>query len=172
MYLSLIAGGAVAIALIAVLAVVANTLRPSVDLGTRLPDEGRTHVPDTTTPQYRTYPPASGPHYDAPAAWGSIDATLPEGRYVHNLEHGGIAILYKCPDNCDAVKASVAQVYNQIPAESQFHEVKVVATPYTRMDHPFAVLAWDYVHEMDTLDAQYVRQFYDAHVNKGPEVIP
>lgn len=172
MYLTLGAAGGVALALVVVLAVVANMQRPAVDLGTRMPDEGRTHVPDTTTPQYHNYPPTSGPHYDAPAAWGSIDATLPEGRFVHNLEHGGIVILYKCADNCEAVKASVAQVYNQMPAEPQFHEVKVVATPYSRMDHPFAVLAWDYLHEMDTLDVRYVREFYDAHVDKGPEDIP
>ena len=55
------------------------------------------HVPDGSPINYASYPPASGPHYPAPASWGTYDSPLEEGRFVHNLEHGGIAILYKCP---------------------------------------------------------------------------
>ncbi len=140
--------------------------------GTNLPDEGRTHIPTTQIPEYKHYPPASGPHFDAPATWGSIKEPLPEGRFVHNLEHGGIALLYKCTDQCDAVANQVQRLYQNLPKDTRFGEVKFVASPYTRMEHNFAVLAWDYIYEMDTLDTRAVESFYTAHVNKGPELVP
>src|SRR5438309_952209 len=73
-------------------------------LGQPVADEGRNHVDPSTTPTYKFYPPASGPHYSAqgvaPVDWQTI-ATLQEGQYIHNLEHGGIAILYNCPSGTD-----------------------------------------------------------------------
>lgn len=151
---------------------VAVSQQVASNVGTRMADEGQTHVADGAAVTYRSYPPASGSHYPAPAAWGSIGATLPEGRYLHNLEHGGIALLYKCAAPCDAVTNQVQSLLRQLPPDSRFREVKVVATPYDRMDRAFAVLAWDYVTQMDTLDTAYVQRFYQAHVNRGPELAP
>src|SRR2546428_6722015 len=69
-------------------------------VGQAVADEGRNHVDASTTPTYKFYPPASGPHYSAqgiaPVPWQTID-TLREGQYVHNLEHGGLANLYDFP---------------------------------------------------------------------------
>ena len=70
-------------------------------VGQEIPDEGTpSHIDPSTTPTYKFYPPTSGPHYSvqgsAPAPWQTVD-TLVEGQLVHNLEHGGIAILYDCP---------------------------------------------------------------------------
>src|SRR5256886_15074946 len=73
-------------------------------VGQPVADEGRNHIDPSTTPTYKFYPPASGPHYSAqgiaPVDWQTI-ATLQEGQYIHNLEHGGIAILYDCPSGTD-----------------------------------------------------------------------
>jgi len=163
----------VGLALVIVVALIVYNLerQSSAYQGTRLADEGQTHVPDTTTPTYQHYPPASGPHFPAPAPWGTIDQTLPEGLFVHNLEHGGIALLYKCTGDCSGIKNQVSQLASQLPREPAFNEVKFVATTYSHMDHPFAVLAWDYIHEMDTFDADYIKGFYNAHVDKGPEQV-
>src|SRR5258708_7748740 len=69
-------------------------------MGQPVADEGRAHVDPSTTPTYKSHPPASGPHYSAqgiaPVPWQTI-GTLQEGQYIHNLEHGGIAIPHACP---------------------------------------------------------------------------
>jgi len=105
-------------------------------VGTAVPDEGRNHVDPSTTPTYKFYPPASGPHYSAqgiaPVSWQTI-ATLQEGQYIHNLEHGGMAILYNCPTgaDCTTLQNSLENyVRNLAPVEPTFGEAKasVIAT--------------------------------------------
>ena len=148
-------------------------------IGTAVPDEGRTHVDPSTTPTYKSYPPASGPHYSAqgiaPVPWQTID-TLQEGQYLHNLEHGGIAILYDCPSGtaCTTLKNSLENyVKNLAPVEPTYGEVKLVLTPYSRgMQKKVALVAWDYIEFLDSYDQAEITRFYENHVNKGPEQIP
>jgi hypothetical protein len=147
-------------------------------VGTAVPDEGQTHVDPSTVPTYKSYPPASGPHYSAqgiaPVPWQTID-TLQEGQYIHNLEHGGIAILYNCPSgtDCTALKNSLENyVKNLAPIEPTFHEVKVVLSPYSRnMTKKVALVAWDYIEFLDSYDQAEITRFYENHVNQGPEKI-
>ena len=67
------------------------------------PDAGGGHVRTGTKVTYTYCPPASGRHYEQPAApiparvYGPDDAVIPQG-WVHNLEHGGLVILYKGVD--------------------------------------------------------------------------
>jgi hypothetical protein len=140
--------------------------------GTPVADEGRVHLPDTQQPQYAHYPPASGPHYDAPATWGVYDQPLPEGRWVHNLEHGGIVILYKCPSGCPDLVKQLKDFYASAPQSAQWHEVKLVITPYDKMQHQLAVVAWDWIDEMDSFDSARLLRFYRAHLDQGPEDVP
>jgi hypothetical protein len=148
-------------------------------VGQPIADEGRTHVDPSTTPTYKFYPPASGPHYSAqgiaPVPWQTI-GTLQEGQYIHNLEHGGIAILYDCPSgtNCTALKNSLENyVKNLAPVEPQFKEVKVVLSPYSRgMQKKVALVAWDYIEFLDGYDQAEITRFYENHVNQAPEQIP
>ena len=148
-------------------------------VGQEIPDEGpATHVDPSTTPTYKFYPPTSGPHYSlqgiAPVNWQTID-NLVEGQFVHNLEHGGIAILYNCPSgsDCTALKNQLENyVKNLAPAEPQFGEVKVVTTPYSRgMQKKIALVAWHYVDFLDAYDQNEITRFYENHVDKGPEQI-
>ena len=152
-------------------------------LGTAVPDEGRTHVDPSTTPTYKFYPPASGPHYSAqgiaPVTWQTIansSAPLVEGQYIHNLEHGGIAILYNCPTgtDCTALQNALENyVKNLAPIEPTYNEVKVVLTPYSKgMTKKVALLAWDYIEFLDGYDQAAITSFYENHVNLGPEQIP
>jgi len=148
-------------------------------VGTPVPDEGRNHVDPSTTPTYKSYPPASGPHYSAqgiaPVPWQTI-ATLQEGQYIHNLEHGGMAILFNCPSgsDCTTLKNQLQNyVQNLAPAEPQFNEVKVIMTPYSRGmgTHKLAVVAWDYIEFLDSYDQAEITRFYENHVDRGPEQI-
>jgi Protein of unknown function (DUF3105) len=152
-------------------------------VGTPVPDEGRNHVDPSTTPTYKSYPPASGPHYSAqgiaPVPWQTIatsSSPLVEGQYIHNLEHGGTAILYNCPSGnaCTTLTNQLqSYVQNLAPAEPQFNEVKLVMTPYSSGmgTHKVALVAWDYIEFLDSYDQAEITRFYENHVDKGPEQI-
>ena len=148
-------------------------------VGQAVADEGRNHVDPSTAPTYKFYPPASGPHFSvqgvAPVPWQTID-TLQEGQYIHNLEHGGIAILYDCPSGADCTTLKNAlenYVRNLAPVEPTYHEIKVVLTPYSRgMQKKVALVAWDYIEFLDGYDQAEITRFYENHVNQGPEQIP
>lgn len=186
--LFLIAGGVVVLALaILVVARILNQNQPhrlafqqvTTLVGQKIPDEGRTHIDPATTGTYQFYPPSSGPHYNAqgvaPAAWQTI-GSLAEGQYIHNLEHGGIAILYNCSSgsDCTTLKSQLENYVNNLaPAEPQFNEVKLVLSPYSRgMQKRVALLAWDYVDFLDGYDQSEITRFYESHVDRAPEQIP
>jgi hypothetical protein len=148
-------------------------------VGQQIPDEGTpTHIDPSTTWNYKFYPPTSGPHYSvqgsAPAPWQTVD-TLVEGQFVHNLEHGGIAILYDCPsgNDCTTLKNQLQNyVQNLAPIEPQFSEVKMVMTPYSRgMQKKVALVAWHYIEFLDGYNQAEITRFYESHVDKGPEQI-
>jgi hypothetical protein len=152
-------------------------------IGTAVPDEGRNHVDPSTAPTYKSYPPASGPHYSAtgiaPVPWqtiGTASNPLVEGQYIHNLEHGGIAILYNCPTGTDCTTLQNAlenYVKNLVPAEPSYNEFKIVLTPYSHgMQKKVALVAWDYIQFLDAYDQNAITQFYENHVDKGPEAVP
>ena len=151
----------------------------SQPIGQAVPDEGRAHVDPSTTPTYQFYPPASGPHFSvagsAPAPWKTI-ATLQEGQYIHNLEHGGIVILYNCPsgDDCTTLTNQLTNyVTNLAPADPTFNEVKIVMSPYSRgMQKKVALVAWDYIQFLDGYDQNAITRFYQNHVDQGPEQVP
>lgn len=151
-------------------------------IGTKVADEGRNHVAPNTTPTYNFYPPASGPHYNlqgyAPVAWGTVapqGQPLQEGQYIHNLEHGGIVILYDCPSGSDCSKLQGQlqnYVQNLAPNEPLFNEPKVVMSPYSRgMQKKVALLAWDYIEFLDGYDQNAITKFYENHVDQAPEQI-
>ncbi len=152
-------------------------------VGQPVADEGRTHVDTSTAPTYKFYPPASGPHYSvqgiAPVPWQTIATSstpLAEGQYIHNLEHGGIAILYNCPTgtDCGTLKNSLENyVKNLAPVEPTYSEVKVVLSPYSKgMQKKLALVAWNYIEFVDGYDQAEITRFYENHANHGPEQIP
>lgn len=70
------------------------------ELRLKLPDEGHTHLPpNSTPPDYKTSPPSSGNHVDAPyqQADGAYSEPPEQLNVVHSLEHGRLAIEYS-PD--------------------------------------------------------------------------
>lgn len=146
--------------------------------GTQIPDEGPAlHIDPSTQPVYKFYPPTSGPHYGAPygpVAWQTI-GTLSEGQWVHNMEHGGIAVLYDCPSGSDCttlVNQLKNYVQNLAPIEPTYGEVKMVMTPYTRgMQNKVALVAWHWIEFLGSYDQAEITRFYEIHVNKGPEQI-
>jgi len=148
------------------------------DVGQVVPDEGRQHVQAGTQVTYQHQPPTSGSHYSqtgvAPVQWQTIGTLQPEV-WVHNLEHGGIVVLYNCPSGCEDLQKQLSTYVNSIvPAEPQYGEYKIIMSPYGEGmgTHNVALLAWDRIEFLDGYDQAKITQFYESHVDKGPERIP
>jgi hypothetical protein len=148
-------------------------------IGTQIADEGTpSHIDPSTQWTYKSYPPTSGPHYSvagsAPVPWGTVD-NLVEGQFVHNLEHGGIAILYNCPSgtDCTSLKTSLTDYVQKLaPLEPTYGEAKIVMTPYSHgMQKKVALVAWHYIEFLDSYDQNAITQFYENHVDQGPEAV-
>jgi hypothetical protein len=140
-------------------------------------DEGRNHVTRPEVVTYKHQPPSSGNHYNdslAPRPWGANQTAIQPEEYVHNLEHGGIVLVYKCTGGeCDDAYSQAQTLFGQLPQAPGFQEVKFLSTPYQGMTPKYALLAWD--NEQDftgfpsTSDAT---AFYNKFVNQGPEQQP
>ena len=82
--------------------------------GKRMADQGRQHIgPGDTHPNYNSYPSTSGWHYPqplAPVRWGIHSTYIEDEYYIHNLEHGGIAIFYNCEVDCPELVLSLIHI--------------------------------------------------------------
>lgn len=159
-------------------------------VGEQVALEQAVHIPPGTHARYLTDPPTSGQHYsirgEAPLPWGFYARPYPPEDWVHNLEHGGVAILYECPQPkpsggaqlvetdlaCPDEQSPIQDFMSSAPPEALFHEVKIVTTPYPVPGHRFALVAWGWRLFMDTWDSGLAETFYEAHVDNGPERIP
>lgn len=125
---------------------------------------------------YATNPPASGPHYPFWARWGSWP-NVPRGNWVHNLEHGGVAFLYRCPTGtCDATVTALVTAMNSIPMDPACMpddaapaRVRVVITNDNAIETPVAAAAWGWLYAADCVDAPSLREFYNRHAGMAPE---
>lgn len=142
-------------------------------LGYVQPDMGQTHVAPGTSVRYTTCPPASGNHYNqsgfgpiAARVYGPDERAVPEG-WMHNLEHGALVLVYRCPgDACtDSGQAALRQLVASWP-DSPICGVKpgVVGPVIARFDdmaYPYAALVWDQILPLQALDTQQILAFFD-----------
>ncbi len=135
------------------------------------------HVdPDAGPIAYLTNPPASGPHYPIWARWGAWP-NLPRGYWVHNLEHGGVALLYNCPAGaCDATRDALVAAARTIPmdpacvpTDAEPATVRVVITNDSEITTPIAGAAWGWLYAADCVDAASIRAFYARHAGMATE---
>jgi hypothetical protein len=143
-------------------------------LGDMYPSEGRTHVTEGSPIQYQNVPPSSGSHYPSPKEWGVYADPIQPGYWVHNLEHGGVALLYNCPSGCPDVVSVGQDAFNTFPKD-KYGEVKLVVTPDAGLPSgvQVAAVAWQYVklYRGDFTRDNFLA-FYNGHVDRGPEDIP
>ncbi|MDP9351386.1 MAG: DUF3105 domain-containing protein, partial [Chloroflexota bacterium] len=142
--------------------------------GVAVPDEGAGHVEEGSRVEYENSPPASGPHYTRTVEYGVYEQIIPAPYWVHNLEHGAIVLLYRCPDqqeSCPDVLRELQSLYERTPP-GKYGQAKLVVSQYPDLETSYAVLAWDRMLELDELDEEQVLEFYRAWVDKGPEDVP
>ena len=117
----------------------------------------------TTEPiDYSVTPPAGGPHDPCWADFGVHDEPVEDDNFVHDLEHGAVVILWNCPDGCGAEQASIDAL---VPTLGEF----ALSTPYSEMESPFAVVAWEHRLLLGCFDADATSTYYAEHVDQGPE---
>ena len=148
-------------------------------LGQVTRDLGRSHVETGSRVTYEFCPPTSGAHYND-ARYGPIatrfysadDQTEPEG-WVHNLEHGQTAVLYRCPEGCDgAAQTALGALQQELPASplcSLPPASSVVVTRFDDLPTPYAVVVWGRVLFLDTLDVPAITTFRTQSADRGPE---
>lgn len=140
----------------------------------RVPDEGQAHVPTGQTVQYNHYPPSSGAHWSAPAApatWGVYSEPVQPEVWLHNLEHGGIVVLYNCPDGCPDTVAALKKLAEQVP-NSGFGNQKILVAPDAKIASKIVALAWTRELDLSDFDRPRLLEFYKRWVDAGPEAVP
>ena len=143
--------------------------------------EGWAHVPICTKTDYQSNPPSSGDHYPIWAAYKTYTSPIPEGYWVHNLEHGGVVLTYNCPGGCaDDVAAAGAWIKSQpddttCPVDEDAGEIPVrvrfVMTPDPKLTAKFAASAWGWTLRADCFDPVAFSAFKEAHYGNGRELM-
>lgn len=114
---------------------------------------------------YADLPPAGGDHDPCWTGWGVHAVDPGDEHWVHNLEHGGVVFLYRCPDGCpDEVVALEALVADLPPGTA-------ILTPYEALPTAFAAVAWGHRLLTDCFDDRAMRGFYDLYVDQAPESV-
>lgn len=140
--------------------------KPGVPIpGESFSSQGQEHIDSGSShPAYNSNPPSSGWHYPRPAQSGIYDTEFPDEQLIHNLEHGHIWIAYKPDTPKDQIEllANIAKGYGS----------KVIMAPRKENDTPIALVAWQHVFKLTTVDEAQIKTFIDAYRGRGPENIP
>jgi Protein of unknown function (DUF3105) len=125
--------------------------------------------PGGTSSKWNTDPPTSGPHYGIPAVFGIYNEELELARVVHNLEHGGIFILY----GKDVPDSTVEELQSFYEA----HKTGTIMAPLNRLGDKFALGAWvvdgetnnGFLAKCKSFDEGAVSTFFRSLQFRGPE---
>ena len=132
-----------------------------------------------TKVNWKTSPPANGPHYGIPAVWGFYDEPVNPRQAVHNLEHGGVVIWWG-PKVPESTVEQLRDFYSESPNA-------MLGTPYPQLGDQIALSAWTgdperyfengyygegHLAKCDRFDEEAFAAFRDAYRGKGPEGTP
>ncbi|NUN14824.1 MAG: DUF3105 domain-containing protein [Myxococcales bacterium] len=123
-----------------------------------------------------SHPPTSGPHYWALAKWGAYDVPVPAGNWVHNLEHGGLVLLYRPGANADQLRAALIQAAADTPVDPKCNGAseacqRIIVAPDNDLPSGTAVaaVAWEYLYTAQCVSETDLRTFIDARYAQAPE---
>jgi hypothetical protein len=146
--------------------------RAGCQLKLDLPDEGNTHVPDSTPVHYDTVPPTSGNHNPVPISDGAYTTSVTSDtskhpnirNEVHSMEHGRIEIHYKpgLPES------------EQLALKGVFDDDSPGMLLYPDPDMPYAVAVTAWTNEVvcphyNPIVLDVIRNFRDTYRGNGPE---
>ena len=106
-------------------------------------------------------------------------AEQPPGGWIHNLEHGWVVMLYRCPggqpgqNGCPTTEqiAQLQQLYDQAPAvdPSQGCDKELIVARFDSMSTTFAELAWGRALLTDDFDLDRAKTFAEQWTDPGTE---
>jgi hypothetical protein len=141
-----------------------------------VPSASANHVAETTELKFASNPPCGGDHFGAWALWGVHETPLPRGNWIHNLEHGGVALLYRCASRaaCPELAAKVEAFARSLPADPSCVSPvrnRVIVTPDPLLPEGVQVAAasWGYTWVARCLDETLLRDFYAKRYARAPE---
>jgi len=157
-------------------------------------DMGHAHAEPGSTIRYTSCPPASGRHYFGTGIgpiragyYGPNDSAVPPG-WVHNLEHGGIVLLYRCdaaPGSSGAADSAACTDASEVALQALLARwpaspicklpatSNVVIARFDDMAWPYAALVWDVILPMESLDENLLFDFYAQQAERfNPEKTP
>jgi uncharacterized protein DUF3105 len=135
-------------------------------LGYVQPDMGHVHTAPGDKVTYTYCAPASGTHYNvagrgpiAAQVYGPGDNVIPQG-WIHNLEHGGLVILYKTtsPGATPEGQAQMRAFFQAFPPAANCGPV---IAPFDQMSSPFQAILWGRVLPLETFDEAQIKAFWN-----------
>ncbi len=130
------------------------------------------HVTQGSPVDWPSNPPTSGPHYPTLVDW-TTESPIPlqRGNYLHNEEHGGVVLLYNCPDGCGNPFGDLVTFAEALPQDPQCTTITaryiVTPDPLLEPDVPIAAATWGWTYKADCVDEDTLGAFVDQHYGKG-----
>lgn len=144
------------------------------------PLQPASHVPQDSEIAFASNPPSSGAHYPTFTDWAvDYPVRIPRGNYLHNEEHGGVVLLYNCPDGgCADVEDSLASLGRALPqdprCEGQINgggavNARWIVTPDPELPEGVQVAAatWGWTYKASCFDAETLGSFITDHYAQG-----
>src|SRR5262245_8910299 len=143
-------------------------------LEVNLPNEGATHIPNSTPFTYKTNPPTSGNHNPLQVSDGAYRTPLrPDNQanqdktnvrnFVHSMEHGRIEIHYS-PDLSESDQLALKGIFDEDPNG-------MLMFPDPLMPYDVAATAWTKLLACPTFNPQVpdaIQDFRDIYRGQGP----
>jgi hypothetical protein len=133
------------------------------------------HQLTCTAIAYETNPPSGGDHWGPWALYGKYTTRVPREMYVHNLEHGGVVLTYRCKDACPEVVAALEAVFDDAAdtfcATQSPPIARLVLTPDPDSPTPIAAAAWGATYTATCLDPPSLTDFVNRVIGHGTEKI-
>lgn len=133
---------------------------------------GHDHVSPDTEPRsdWETFP-SSGNHYPIWAAWNQFYVKpIRTGYLLHDLEHGGIVMTYRCaaPSGSDTCVAAASSL---LAAKTKFAQTRVNVAPEPTQPLFIGARAWRWVYGATCYDEAEVLDFMTRRFRHGREDI-
>ena len=126
------------------------------------------HVELGTPVSYSTEPPSIGPHWGQWLGWGRYDQEVDAELYVHNLEHGGLVLLYNCPDGCPELVDSLEGWARTRPDDGG-GPFRWILSPRSDLQTTVAAAAWGWTWTAECFHGAELDAFKKDHYRMAPE---
>jgi hypothetical protein len=121
----------------------------------------REHTPPF---EYETSPPVAGPHDPSPAACGTHGEPIEDRFFVHTLEHGAVAVLYR-PDLDPADIETIEDIVGR-------YDDHTLSAPYPGMEDPIVVASWSRKMPLADVDEAAIERYIETFRTSAPAPEP